>query len=178
MKQEMMGWQWHQLDHVQITCTLLLRDYYVSTSSLGFLQAGCSSWCTTNSVKALKAVGCWLVGSLTPPPSFKDVNVAEKIVAIYSRLSAECKSRPTVYCKNCLICVYVSLSPIVVHFMCTAIFIILQALFITGSIERSANLPVFSLLRGRFWGFFAPQGRYVAPMGVKFGTPIGATTRV
>jgi len=24
MKQEMMGWQWHQLDHVQIICTLHL----------------------------------------------------------------------------------------------------------------------------------------------------------
>jgi len=23
MKQEMMGWQWHQLNHVQIVCTLL-----------------------------------------------------------------------------------------------------------------------------------------------------------
>jgi len=21
MKEEMMGWQWHQLDHTQITCT-------------------------------------------------------------------------------------------------------------------------------------------------------------
>jgi len=26
MKQEMMGWQWHQLDHMQIICTLLPRD--------------------------------------------------------------------------------------------------------------------------------------------------------
>ena len=33
------------------------------------------------------------------------------------------------------------------------------------------NAPVFKLLGGRFWGFFAPQGRHVAPMGVKFGTP-------
>ena len=79
-----------------------------------------------------------------------------------------------------------------------------QAIIVTGSIARSANLPVFSLLRGRFLRFFAPQGRHVALMGVKFGTeegtegpllrvrgpllrvpssvpnftPIGATTRV
>jgi len=26
MKQEMMGWQWHQLDHMQIICTLLQTD--------------------------------------------------------------------------------------------------------------------------------------------------------
>jgi len=33
MKQETIGWQWHQLDHMQIICT----------SSLNYLQAGCSS---------------------------------------------------------------------------------------------------------------------------------------
>jgi len=26
MKQEMMGWQWHQLDHMQDICTLLQSD--------------------------------------------------------------------------------------------------------------------------------------------------------
>jgi len=26
MKQEMMGWLWHQLDHMQIICTLLQTD--------------------------------------------------------------------------------------------------------------------------------------------------------
>jgi len=54
LEQEMMGWQWHQLDHMQIICTLLQTDNHASTSSLNFLQAGCSSWCQTNSVKALK----------------------------------------------------------------------------------------------------------------------------
>jgi len=39
----------------------------------------------------------------------------------------------------------------------------LKVCLITGSIARSANLPVFSLLRGRFMPNF---------------TPIGATTRV
>jgi len=26
MKQEMMGWQWHQLDHMQIICTSMQTD--------------------------------------------------------------------------------------------------------------------------------------------------------
>jgi len=43
IKQEMMEWQWHQLDHMQIICTSLQTDNYASTSSLNFLQAGCSS---------------------------------------------------------------------------------------------------------------------------------------
>jgi len=50
-----MGWQWHQLDHLQITWTSLQTDNHASTSPLNFLWAGCSSWCPTNSVKALKA---------------------------------------------------------------------------------------------------------------------------
>jgi len=44
MKQETMGWQWHQLDHMQIICTSHQTDNHTSTSSLIFLQAGCSSW--------------------------------------------------------------------------------------------------------------------------------------
>ena len=53
----------------------------------------------------------------------------------------------------------------------------------TGSIALSANLPdglcaagqvrckmpVFSLLRRRFWGFCAPQGRHVAPTVLRQG---------
>jgi len=50
-----MGWQWHQLNHMQIICTLFQTDNHASTSSLNFLQAGCSSCHPTNSVKALKA---------------------------------------------------------------------------------------------------------------------------
>jgi len=41
MKQQMMGWQWHQVDHydhMQIICTLLQIDNYASTPSLNFLQ--------------------------------------------------------------------------------------------------------------------------------------------
>jgi len=40
MKQEMMGWQWHQLDHMQIIGTSLQTDNHATTSPLSFLQAG------------------------------------------------------------------------------------------------------------------------------------------
>ena len=56
MKQEMMGWHWHQLDHTQIICTSVQTDGHTSNSSLNFLQAGCSSGHLSNSVKALKAI--------------------------------------------------------------------------------------------------------------------------
>ena len=46
---EVLGWQWHQLDHMQTICTSL----HTNASSLNFLQAGCSSRRPTNSVKAL-----------------------------------------------------------------------------------------------------------------------------
>jgi len=38
MKQEMMGWPWHQLDHMQIICTLLQTDNHTSTSLLSFCR--------------------------------------------------------------------------------------------------------------------------------------------
>jgi len=31
MKQEMTGWQWYQLDHMQVICTLLQTDNDAST---------------------------------------------------------------------------------------------------------------------------------------------------
>jgi len=33
MKQETIWWQWHQLEHSQIICTLLQTDNHASTSS-------------------------------------------------------------------------------------------------------------------------------------------------
>jgi len=54
LEQEMMGWQWHQLDHMQVICSLQ-RDNHASTSALSFLKAGYPSCRPTNSVKALKA---------------------------------------------------------------------------------------------------------------------------
>jgi len=43
MKEEMVGLQWHQLDHMQIISTLLQTYKHASTSSLNFLHSGCSS---------------------------------------------------------------------------------------------------------------------------------------
>jgi len=37
MKQDMIGWQWHQLDHMQIICTSHQTDNHASTSPLNFL---------------------------------------------------------------------------------------------------------------------------------------------
>jgi len=36
MKQQMTGWQCHQLDHMQIICTSLQADNHASTSSFSF----------------------------------------------------------------------------------------------------------------------------------------------
>jgi len=36
LKQEMMRWQWHQLDHTQINCTLFQTDNDTSTLLLSF----------------------------------------------------------------------------------------------------------------------------------------------
>jgi len=38
MKQEMMGWKWHQLDHMQIICTPLHTGNHADTSSLSFYK--------------------------------------------------------------------------------------------------------------------------------------------
>jgi len=39
MKQEMMGWHWHQLDHMKTICTLLQTDNHAITSSLNFVTS-------------------------------------------------------------------------------------------------------------------------------------------
>jgi len=33
-----LGWQWHQLDHVQTICTALQTDNHINTSSLNFYR--------------------------------------------------------------------------------------------------------------------------------------------
>ena len=38
LEQEMMGWQWHQLDHMQIICISLQTDYHASTSPLSMYR--------------------------------------------------------------------------------------------------------------------------------------------
>jgi len=44
LEREMMGWQWHQLDHMQIICTSRQTDNHVTTSPVNFLQVECPSW--------------------------------------------------------------------------------------------------------------------------------------
>ena len=38
LEQQIMGWQWHQLDHMQIICTSLQTDNHASTSPLSFYR--------------------------------------------------------------------------------------------------------------------------------------------
>jgi len=38
LEQEMMGWQWHQLDHMQIICTLLQTDNHARLLLLSFYK--------------------------------------------------------------------------------------------------------------------------------------------
>jgi len=50
----MMGWQWYQLDHMQIICTSFHTDNHTSTSSLSFYRPDSPD--ARPSVKALKAI--------------------------------------------------------------------------------------------------------------------------
>jgi len=97
-----MGWQWHQL----VICksfaprfrqmTTPAPHHSVFTSPMLFLT------CTTNSIKTLKAIGCWSVRSLTSASSLKDVDFAEQIVAVDPQQTlAACTLKPTVICKKC-----------------------------------------------------------------------------
>jgi len=56
MKQKMIRWQWHQLDHMQIICTSLQTDNYPNTSSLNFFTGWYALPDSPWSVKALNAV--------------------------------------------------------------------------------------------------------------------------
>jgi len=51
----MMGWQWHQLDHIQIICTSLQTDNHASTSPFKFFYMPDALPAAQPSVKALKA---------------------------------------------------------------------------------------------------------------------------
>ena len=58
-------------------CTLLQRDNHASTQPLSFLQAGCPSCHSTNSVKALKAISRELHAdkNLSPSPTVPTIPV-------------------------------------------------------------------------------------------------------
>jgi len=51
---EVMGWQWHQLDHMQIICTSLQTGNHTSTSPLSFYRPDACR--PINSIKALKTI--------------------------------------------------------------------------------------------------------------------------
>ena len=82
MRQETMGvlgWQWHQLDHMQTICTSFLTENHTQYLITQFLQAGCSSQRPTNSVKALKVVLTITMANhplvlsfLDPPPQLEE----------------------------------------------------------------------------------------------------------
>jgi len=55
-EKEMMGWQWHQLDHMQISCSLLRTDNHASTSSLNFSTDRLLFLTPTNTIKTQKAI--------------------------------------------------------------------------------------------------------------------------
>jgi len=56
LEQEMTGWQWHQLDHMQIICTSLQTDNHGSTSPVSFYRPDALPVAQQHSIKALKAV--------------------------------------------------------------------------------------------------------------------------
>jgi len=58
----MIGWQWHQLDHMQMTCTSLKTDNHASTSSLSFWATVCKTVCHMLSDSCLS---CLFVLSVT-----------------------------------------------------------------------------------------------------------------
>ena len=65
-----MGWEWH----MQIICTKLHTDNHASTSSLNFLQVGCSSWCLTNSVKSTEGKSnVWTRSNITKTKQNTDI---------------------------------------------------------------------------------------------------------
>jgi len=73
MKQEMMRWQQHQLDHMQVMCTLLQRDNHASTPSLNFYMTDAlPAGHPTNSIEA------FIVGKLN-----RREYIYEKIVALH-----------------------------------------------------------------------------------------------
>jgi len=59
MKQEMMEWQYRQLDHMQIICTSLQIDNHASTSTLSFFT-GRMLFLTPNQQRQITE-GKWVV---------------------------------------------------------------------------------------------------------------------
>ena len=65
MKQEMTGWQWHQLDHMYIICTLLQTYNHASTSSLIFYGPDALPDAQPTASKHWRQLGCVIAGEGT-----------------------------------------------------------------------------------------------------------------
>jgi len=61
LEQEMIWWQWHQLDHMQIICTSLQTDNYASTLPLSFYRPDSipAAQPTLSSCHGNCVFGCW-----------------------------------------------------------------------------------------------------------------------
>jgi len=59
LEQEMMGWSWHQLDHMQIICTSLQTDNNASTSPLSFYRPDTLPATQPSVSKHWRQVGLW-----------------------------------------------------------------------------------------------------------------------
>jgi len=107
LMKQVMEWQWHQLGCMQVICSLL------QTCNHNSICTGQMLFLTPNRVKALKAIGCWSVCSLTSASGLKDEDTSQQIVAIYAQPLIGCKRRRTVSCKYWCLCI--SLCTVVMH---------------------------------------------------------------
>jgi len=75
MKQETTGWQWHQMDHMQmqIACILFQRDNHAS--SLNFLQAGCYCLLFLTPNQQCQSTEGWLLEQMEEENKGKLVNL-------------------------------------------------------------------------------------------------------
>jgi len=77
------GWQCYQLDHMQKMCTSPCTDNLATPHHL-ISQARCSSWCPTNSVKALKAI--WYCCRIRYRDSVDDTAEENSIIFVLIRM--------------------------------------------------------------------------------------------
>jgi len=89
MKQEMIGWQWHPLDHMQIICTSLQTDNHTSTSPLNIYRPDALPAAQPTASKHWRqSTGCWFVGLLTLASGLKNVKTAQQTVAVFQQTFA------------------------------------------------------------------------------------------
>ena len=84
----MMGWQWHQLNHMQIICTSLQTDNQTTTTvpHHSVLQAGCPLCHPTNNIKALKAETLYVTTN-TKTDHVQDVPRSQSLSIVLKKLN-------------------------------------------------------------------------------------------